>query len=54
MENKKTMKPTERKMSGSRHETLGGGFNFFKFSPILGNDSHFDEYFSKGLKPPTR
>ena len=26
---------------------------YFLFSPLLGEDSHFDEYFSKGLKPPT-
>ena len=28
---------------------------YFSFSTRkLGNDSHFDQYFSKGLKPPTR
>ena len=27
---------------------------FFIFTPKIGEDSHFDEYFSKGLKPPTR
>ena len=27
---------------------------YFLFSPLFGEDSHFDEYFSKGLKPPTR
>ena len=27
---------------------------FFIFNPIPGEDSHFDEYFSDGLKPPTR
>ncbi len=32
---------------------LGGGFKYF-FSPLLGEDAHFDEYFSDGLKPPTR
>ena len=26
---------------------------YFLFSPLLGEDSHFDYYFSKGLKPPT-
>ena len=25
----------------------------FLFSPLFGEDSHFDWYFSKGLKPPT-
>ena len=29
-------------------------FQIFLFSPLLGEDSHFDEYFSNGLKPPTR
>ena len=33
---------------------LGGGFNFFNFSPLFGEDFHFDSYFSDGLKPPTR
>ena len=33
---------------------LGGGFKYFLFSHLFGEDSHFDEYFSKGLKPPTR
>ena len=32
---------------------LGGGFKYFLFSPQLGEDSHFDQYFSDGLKPPT-
>ena len=25
----------------------------FLFSPLFGEDSHFDFYFSNGLKPPT-
>ena len=33
---------------------LGGGFKYFLFSPLFGEDSHFDQYFSNGLKPPTR
>ena len=33
---------------------LGGGFKYFLFSPLFGEDSHFDSYFSKGLvQPPT-
>ena len=33
---------------------LGGGFKEVLFSPRkLGEDSQFDSYFSKGLKPPT-
>ena len=36
-------------------EDLGGGFKYFLFSSLFGEDSHFDEYFSKGLvQPPTR
>jgi len=33
---------------------LVGGFNHFLFLPPLGEDSHFDEYVSDGLKPPNR
>ena len=32
---------------------LGGGFKHLFFSPLPGEDSHFDQYFSDGLKPPT-
>ena len=32
---------------------LGGNSNIFIFAPNFGEDSHFDSYFSKGLKPPT-
>ena len=32
---------------------LGGGFKYFLFSPLPGEMIQFDEYFSKGLKPPT-
>ena len=28
--------------------------NNFLFSPLVVEDSHFDSYFSSGLKPPTR
>ena len=34
-------------------EDLGGGFKDFLFSPLSGEDCHVDQYFSKGLKPPT-
>ena len=27
---------------------LGGGFKYFLFSPLFGEDSHFDSYFSDG------
>ena len=32
---------------------LGGGFKYVLFSSLFGEDSHFDQYFSNGLKPPT-
>ena len=32
---------------------LRGGFKYFLFSPLFGEDSQFDKYFSDGLKPPT-
>ena len=33
---------------------LGGGFKYFLFSPLFGEDSHFDSHFSNGLvQPPT-
>ena len=32
----------------------GGGCKYFLFSALFGEDSHFDQYFSIGLKPPTR
>ena len=32
---------------------LGGGFKYFLFSSLFGKMIEFDEYFSKGLKPPT-
>ena len=36
-------------------QQLGGGFkDFWNFHPKIGEDSHFDSYFSNGLKPPTR
>ena len=34
------------------YSSLGGGFKYFLFSPLFGEDSQFDEYFSNGLKPP--
>ena len=33
---------------------LGGGFKHVLFSPLPGEMIHFDLYFAKGLKPPTR
>ena len=36
-------------------EYLVGGFKYFLFSPLFGEDFQFDEYFSDGLvQPPTR
>ena len=37
-----------------KQELGGGNSNIFLFSPLFGEDSHFDEYFSNELKPPTR
>ena len=44
------------KLSGNKVNVLylGGGFKCFHVHPYLGGDSHFDQYFSNGLKPPTR
>ena len=43
--------------TGSRRTVgkVGGGarFQIFLFSPLFGEDSQFDSYFSNGLKPPT-
>ena len=36
-----------------KYDLLGGGFKYVLFSPLFGEDSHFDQYFSDGLKPPT-
>ena len=33
---------------------LGGGFKYFCFSPLFGEDFQFDSNFPDGLKPPTR
>ena len=33
---------------------LGGGFKNLICSPLLGEDSQLDSYFSIGLKPPPR
>ena len=35
-------------------ECLGGGFEYVLFSPLPGEMIQFDQYFSGGLKPPTR
>ena len=43
----------EQKSVVSGYGLLGGGFKYFLFSPLVGEDSQFDEYFSDGLKPPT-
>ena len=45
----------EELVSLGSHLCLGGGFKHFLFSPLLEEDSHFDEYVSTGLvQPPTR
>ena len=54
---------SQKKLSGGMacpkagHEFPGGGNSniFYVFFPKVGEDYHFDEYFSKGLvQPPTR
>ena len=40
--------------SNFERPSLSGGFKCFLFSLLIGEDSHFDTYFSKGLKPPAR
>ncbi len=42
---------TDREQGG---QLDGGNSNILGFSPLFGEGSHFDEYFSKGLKPTTR
>ena len=37
-----------------RCTTAGWWFQIFFFSPLSGEDFHFDSYFSNGLKPPPR
>ena len=60
---KKTSGPMEKRSifvcyssyCGIEKKHLGVGFKHFLFSPLFGEDSHFDSYFSKGLvQPPTR
>ena len=41
-------------LSWNSKQQLGGGVKDFLFLPLFGEDSHFDSYFSDGLKPPTR
>ena len=42
-------------MIQQKKQLLGGGFkDFLNVHPYLGEDSHFDSYFSNGLKPPSR
>ena len=62
-ENLKTLVPIRcqsfgKGISKSQNNTckkLGGAFKeFFMFTPKIGEDSQFDSYYSKGLKPPTR
>ena len=34
--------PLEKEMTCGNHHFLGGGFKYFLFSPLSGEDSHFD------------
>ena len=40
-------------ISWSQWRWSGWWFQTSLFSPVFGEDSHFDSYFSNGLKPPT-
>ena len=42
------------KMHLGEDDTVVATQIFFSFTPKIGEDSHFDSYFSNGLKPPTR
>ena len=48
--------PPKKKLTASLplKMNLVGGFKCFLCSFLFGEDSHFDQYFSKGLDPPTR
>ena len=50
---KTAMRVSQKRTQKAHRANLGGGFQYFSFSPLFGEDSHFDSYFSKGLKPPT-
>ena len=43
-----------RMYPSKRRGLLGGGFKYFLFSPLPGEMIQLDQYFSNGLKPPTR
>ena len=43
----------EKSLSSLKEQSGGGGFICSKCSPLFGEDSHFDTYFSDELKPPT-
>ena len=49
--------PQRKKMHHKKltleNTSLDGGFKHFVFSPLLGEDCHFDTYFSNGLVQPT-
>ena len=40
--------------NGLVNRELGGGFKYVLFSSLFGEMIQFDQYFSNGLKPPTR
>ena len=50
----KDVGPVVIRFSPPWEKKLLGGFKSFLFSPLVGEDSQFDKYFSNGLKPPTR
>ena len=46
--------PTEGMQSSPPGSHVGGGFKYFLFSHLFGEDFQFDLFFSDGLKPPAR
>ena len=45
--------PTFQPITKSTYLLVDGGFRYFLFSLLLGEDFQLDTYFSTGLKPPT-
>ena len=47
-------KPVEKMQNLATNRNWLVVSNMFYFHPYLGKKTHFDQYFSTGLKPPTR
>ena len=39
-----------QKYSFKKEHPLDGGFKYFLFSPLFGEDSHFDKFFLQGVE----